>query len=426
MLIFQCLCGVESCAHKHIFYTPTIYIFNYIVMSTVSIPNKSFDLAKLGGLFNSKSLSTKGFINFLLPITSIIIFILLWSVFANSLYNAEAKSRIAKANDPKKVEALTASAKNKITGEYIILKNGETLPKDIDMSKVYAVASQQENGKYKVNLSLEPAELEYIPNSLPGPLQIKNALISLILDHKNVMTSKKEFKEKSAAANAQLEAQGKKGMTYTGRPSFVNQVLTSIKTVFFGVILASFIAIPLGIFIGLSERLRLALNWFIQIFKPVSPVVWFLLVYMVTKTILRDSDTDKAFINSLISVSLCSMWATLVNTAMGVASVDKDFMNVASVLRLNTLSKVFKIVLPSALPLIFTGLRITVSVAWMVLIAIELLAQSPGLGLFVWEEFQNGSNESNAKIIVAMFVIGIIGFLLDRIMMSIQKSLSFK
>ena len=119
------------------------------------------------------------------------------------------------------------------------------------------------------------------------------------------------------------------------------------------------------------------------------------------------------------------MWATLVNTAMGVSSVDKDYINVAKVLKLGPLQKVFKVILPSSLPLIFTGLRITLSVAWMVLIAIELLAQSPGLGLFVWEEFQNGANDSNSKIIVAMFVIGIIGFLLDRIMLIIQNTVSF-
>ena len=105
--------------------------------------------------------------------------------------------------------------------------------------------------------------------------------------------------------------------------------------------------------------------------------------------------------------------------------LDNDFINVAKVLNLSVGQKVFKIILPSAFPLIFTGLRITVSVAWMVLIAIELLSQSPGLGTFVWEEFQNGANDSNAKIIVAMFVIGIIGFLLDRLMLTIQNWVSF-
>jgi len=189
--------------------------------------------------------------------------------------------------------------------------------------------------------------------------------------------------------------------------------------------LAIFIAVPIGVVIGLSDTLKSSINWLIQIFKPVSPVVWLLLVFMIVKTLTKDSDTDTSFIISFISVGLCSMWATLVNTVMGVSTVDKDILNVAKVLKLGPIQKVFKVILPSSLPLIFTGLRITLSVAWMVLIAIELLAQSPGLGSFVWEEFQNGANDSNSKIIVAMFVIGIIGFLLDRIMLTIQKYVSF-
>ncbi|MEL6986389.1 MAG: ABC transporter permease subunit, partial [Bacteroidota bacterium] len=107
-------------------------------------------------------------------------------------------------------------------------------------------------------------------------------------------------------------------------------------------------------------------------------------------------------------------------------SVNKDYLNVAKVLKLGVFKKIWKVILPSSIPLIFTGMRITVSVAWMVLIAIELLAQSPGLGSFVWEEFQNGANDSNAKIIIAMFVNGLIGFLLDRVMFWIQQSVSFE
>jgi len=146
---------------------------------------------------------------------------------------------------------------------------------------------------------------------------------------------------------------------------------------------------------------------------------------MIVKTLTLNSDMDTSFIISGISVGLCAMWATLVNTSVGVSSVNQDYLNVAKVLQLGTMQKIFKVILPSAIPLIFTGLRITVSVAWMVLIAIELLAQSPGLGSFVWEEFQNGANDSNAKIIVAMFVIGIIGFMLDRVMFWVQQSVSF-
>ena len=262
-------------------------------------------------------------------------------------------------------------------------------------------------------------------NTLPSPSQVWASLQTLIADHYVIKQDKADFIEKTAAVNAKRVAQGKDPIVYTGRPSFVDIVLTSLKTVFAGFLLAFFIAVPIGIVIGLSDTLRNAINWFIQVFKPVSPVVWYLLVFMIVKTLLIGASSDNSFVISFISVGLCAMWATLVNTAMGVSSVDKDYINVAKVLKLGPFQKVFKVILPSSLPLIFTGLRITLSVAWMVLIAIELLAQSPGLGLFVWEEFQNGANDSNAKIIVAMFIIGIIGFLLDRIMLIIQNAVSF-
>ncbi|WP_075340689.1 ABC transporter permease [Tenacibaculum agarivorans] len=262
-------------------------------------------------------------------------------------------------------------------------------------------------------------------NTLPSPTQVWASVITLVNDYYVVKQDKLDFKNKTAAVNAKRIAAGKAPIVYTGRASFVDIVIRSLKTVFAGFLLAFFIAVPIGIVIGLSPTLRNAINWFIQIFKPVSPVVWYLLVFMIVKTLLIGTSSDNSFLISFISVGLCAMWATLVNTAVGVSTVDKDYINVAKVLKLGQLQKIFKIILPSSLPLIFTGLRITLSVAWMVLIAIELLAQSPGLGTFVWEEFQNGSSESNSKIIVAMFVIGIIGFLLDRFMLTIQNMVSF-
>src|SRR5690606_17605997 len=263
------------------------------------------------------------------------------------------------------------------------------------------------------------------PNTLPSPSQVWASYKTLLADHYAISADKAAFKEKTAALNAQREANGETPIVYTGRPSFVDQIFTSLKTVFAGFALAFLVAVPIGIIIGLSKTLRSSVNWLMQIFKPVSPVVWLLLVFMIVKTLMRDSDGDSSFIISFISVGLCAMWATLVNTSMGVSSVDKDYINVAKVLQLGIGQKIFKIILPSSFPLIFTGLRITLSVAWMVLIAIELLAQSPGLGSFVWEEFQNGANDSNAKIIVAMFVIGIIGFMLDKIMLMLQKLVTF-
>lgn len=317
-------------------------------------------------------------------LVSILLFLALWHLGSKALYNIEADYKIEKA--------LTEQGQAAADAERACIASGDS--------------SCQ-------------------PNTLPSPLQVFGSLQSLIADHYVIKADKKAFEDKMFSTNEKLLAKGKKAITYTGRPSFIDIVLTSIKTVFAGFLLALLIAVPIGIVIGLSPFLRSAFNWFIQIFKPVSPVVWYLLVFMIVKTLYIGNSTDNAFVISFISVGLCAMWATLVNTAMGVASVDKDYINVAKVLKLGTFQKVFKVILPSSLPLIFTGLRITLSVAWMVLIAIELLAQSPGLGLFVWEEFQNGANDSNSKIIVAMFVIGIIGFLLDRLMLSIQQMVSF-
>jgi nitrate/nitrite transport system permease protein len=134
---------------------------------------------------------------------------------------------------------------------------------------------------------------------------------------------------------------------------------------------------------------------------------------------------EKSFIVSAITVALCSLWPTVINTTLGVASIDKDLINVSKVLKLGWSTKLFKIVLPSSLPLIFTGMRLSLGVGWMVLIAAEMLAQNPGLGKFVWDEFQNGSADSLARIMVAVFTIGIIGFLLDRAMYGLQALTNF-
>src|SRR5690606_39756603 len=131
---------------------------------------------------------------------------------------------------------------------------------------------------------------------------------------------------------------------------------------------------------------------------------------------------EKSFISSAFTVALCSLWPTLVNTALGVSSIEKDHMNVARVLNLSSSTRIRKIVIPSALPYIFAGLRISLGVGWMVLIAAEMLAQNPGLGKFVWDMFQNGSSQTLAQIMVAVFTIGIIGMGLDRIMIILQRS----
>jgi nitrate/nitrite transport system permease protein len=170
-----------------------------------------------------------------------------------------------------------------------------------------------------------------------------------------------------------------------------------------------------------------ALNPLIQIFKPVSPLAWLPIVTMVVSALYVNPSEllPKSLVISAITVTLCSLWPTLINTALGVASIDKDLLNVGRVLQLPTRRTITKLVLPSSLPLIFTGLRLSLGVGWMVLIAAEMLAQNPGLGKFVWDEFQNGSSQSLARIIVAVLTIGIIGFLLDRVMYALQSAFTF-
>ncbi len=214
---------------------------------------------------------------------------------------------------------------------------------------------------------------------------------------------------------------------YPGAPTFFNQIGTSLITVLSGFVLATVIAVPLGIVVGLNRHFAAAVNPLIQVFKPVSPLAWLPLVTMVVSATYVSDDPmfEKAFLTSMITVTLCSLWPTLINTSVGVAAVNPDLLNVSKVLRLSFWTHTRKVVLPSSVPMIFTGLRVSLGIAWMVLIAAEMLAQNPGLGKFVWDEFQNGSSQSLSRIMVAVIAIGFIGFLLDRIMLLIQKKVAW-
>jgi nitrate/nitrite transport system permease protein len=256
---------------------------------------------------------------------------------------------------------------------------------------------------------------------------IQTSLGAVPADHLRERDKADAFYERQDERNAQLARDGRtdkiKWRDFTGKPTYLDQIVTSLKTVFTGFVLASLIAIPVGVVCGLSPAMNAALNPLIQIFKPVSPLAWLPLVTMVVSAVYTTPDPafDKSFLNSALTVMLCSLWPALINTTLGVASMDKDLLNVGKVLQLNWRTQVAKLVLPSALPLIFTGLRLSLGVGWMVLIAAEMLAQNPGLGKFVWDEFQNGSSDSLARIMVAVFTIGMIGFLLDRVMYALQS-----
>lgn len=263
--------------------------------------------------------------------------------------------------------------------------------------------------------------------AVPGPAQVWEQTGVLYADHLRQREKAEAFHIRQEERIAKFEASGQhdriKIRDYTGRPTYFDKILTSLTTIFTGFALAAIIAIPLGIICGLSPIMNAAFNPLIQIFKPVSPLAWLPIVTMVVSGVYTAPDPmfEKSFLNSAITVTLCSLWPALINTTLGVASIDKNLLNVSKALQLDWRTKVVKLVLPSALPLIFTGLRLSLGVGWMVLIAAEMLAQNPGLGKFVWDEFQNGSSSSLARIMVAVFTIGIIGFMLDRLMYVLQS-----
>jgi len=267
--------------------------------------------------------------------------------------------------------------------------------------------------------------------TLPGPAAVARQAGNLYQEYRNEQVREAAFHERQEIRRAEFMAQNPGQefdvIRYTGQPTYLDQIFTSLYTVFVGFMLGTIIAVPLGILCGLNRTIQAALNPLIQIFRPVSPLAWLPIVTLVVSALYVSADPmfAKSFLVSAITVTLCSMWPTLVNTALGVASIDKDLLNVSKVLRLSTRTKVMKIVIPSSLKLIFTGMRLSLGVAWMVLIAAEMLAQNPGLGKFVWDEFQNGSSQSLERIMVAVFTIGFVGFMLDRSMHTLQQMASF-
>ena len=276
--------------------------------------------------------------------------------------------------------------------------------------------------------SVSAARVQTSLGAVPGPVQVYAQAKSLINDHLAERTKQAEFYQRQEERNRQRLAENPKAEVaihgWTGKPTFIDQIVTSLLTVFTGFLIATAVAVPLGILCGLSRVIQAALNPMIQVFRPVSPLAWLPIVTLVVSAIYVTSEGalfQKSFLVSAITATLCSLWPTLINTAVGVQSVDRDLLNVSRVLQLPWTNKVRKIVVPSALPYIFTGMRLSLGVGWMVLIAAEMLAQNPGLGKFVWDEFQNGSQESLSRIMVAVLTIGVIGFLLDRIMLGLQQ-----
>ena len=188
----------------------------------------------------------------------------------------------------------------------------------------------------------------------------------------------------------------------------------SIFRVLVGFGLAALVAIPLGFLIGMSPLLYKALDPFIQILKPVSPLAWMPLALYT----IQDSDISAIFV-----IFICSIWPMLVNTALGVAGVRRDWLNVAKTLEVSALRTAFQVILPAAAPTIMTGMRISVGIAWLVIVAAEMLVGGTGIGYFVWNEW---NNLSIANIISAILFIGLIGMLLDTLLARMARFVSYK
>lgn len=279
--------------------------------------------------------------------------------------------------------------------------------------------------------SFSASRIDTSLGKFPGPAQVYAQAGVLLDEHRAERIKADAFHERQDQRHVKKRLTNPdailKHRKYTGKETFVDQIVTSLITVMAGFLIASAIAIPLGVMCGLSDGFYKGMNPLIQIFKPVSPLAWLPLITMVVSAVYVSDDPffDKSFLTSSFTVALCCLWPTLINTAVGVANVDKDLLNVSRVIKLPAVTHLRKIILPASVPMIFTGLRLSLATGWMVLIAAEMLSQNPGLGKFVWDEFQNGSSNSLARIMVAVVAIGLIGYALDRIILFLQQSIGW-
>jgi nitrate/nitrite transport system permease protein len=192
------------------------------------------------------------------------------------------------------------------------------------------------------------------------------------------------------------------------------QLAWSVSRVALGFGLAALVAIPLGFLIGMSRLFFQALDPFIQVLKPISPLAWMPLALFT----LKDSNVSAVFV-----IFICSIWPMLINTAFGVASVRKEWIEVSRTLEVSPLRKAFFVILPAAAPTIMTGMRISIGIAWLVIVAAEMLVGGTGIGYFVWNEW---NNLSIANILVAVLMIGVIGMLLDLCFARLQRAVTYK
>ena len=191
------------------------------------------------------------------------------------------------------------------------------------------------------------------------------------------------------------------------------QIAYSIARVLIGYLLAVIVAIPLGFLIGMSPLMSRALDPFIQILKPISPLAWMPLALYT----IKDSSLSAIFV-----IFICSLWPMLINTAFGVSSVRKEWLNVARTLEVGWFRRAFTVILPAAAPTILTGMRISIGIAWLVIVAAEMLVGGTGIGYWVWNEW---NNLSITNVINAILLIGLVGMVLDQVLARCARLVTF-
>jgi len=379
------------------------------------------------------------------------------------LNELKAKNTAAKKTRKEEIETLAGKVASKELGSEILIAKITAANELVSTEKTGVQEIQEKINIIRSNPPESLKEAQLASNAVANEVQhLKKRLDYLQSGNRSLKVEKFEeavLKSKSDLASAteasvalkaakKVERNTAKVIStaeqqYPRTATIYYQIKRSLFTVFIGFIIAAAIAIPVGIMCGLNKVVMACLTPIISIFKPVSPVVWLLIfqivvgaffpdpekhpLFVISNSLpwIKDLGVNPAMIFSACTVAMCAVWPSLVNTALGVSSIDKDHLNVAKVLRLGFWPRLFKIIIPSSLPLVFAGLRISLGVGWMVLIAAEALSSSDGLGKFVWDEYQNGSSHSFANIIYACFAVGIIGFFLDRLMIVLQRAVSF-
>lgn len=192
------------------------------------------------------------------------------------------------------------------------------------------------------------------------------------------------------------------------------QLAYSIYRVLTGYFAAALVAIPLGFVVGMSPLMHKALNPYIQVLRPISPLAWMPLALF----IIKDSERSAIFV-----IFICSIWPMLINTAFGVANVRKDWISVARTHELGALKTAFQVILPAAAPTILTGMRISIGIAWLVIVAAEMLVGGTGIGYYVWNEWNNLDLNS---VIFSILMIGVVGMLLDLALGGVAKLVSYQ